>query len=74
MINALQLQRQMDEYSKLKEVLDERIALRKRNTLDFDININKVKYVEGMRGDIIGDERGPIQGFTNYKPEDDMRI
>lgn len=72
-INALQLQRQMDEYSKLKEVLDERIALRKQNTLDLDINVNKVKYVEEMRGDA-GGERGPIQGFTNYKPEDDMRI
>ena len=41
-INALQLFKQMNEYSKLKEVLDDRIALRKQNTFDLAVNINKV--------------------------------
>lgn len=41
-INAMQLFKQMNEYSKLKEVLDDRIALRKQNTFDFAVNVNKV--------------------------------
>ena len=41
-INAMQLFKQMNEYSKIKEVLDDRIALRKQNTFDLAVNINKV--------------------------------
>lgn len=41
-INAIQLFKQMNEYSKLKEVLDDRIALRKQNTFDFAVNVNNV--------------------------------
>jgi hypothetical protein len=40
-INALQLFKQMNEYTKLKEVLDDRISLRKKNTFAVDVNVNK---------------------------------
>ena len=65
-LNAIQLQRQMNEYSALKEVLDDRVALRKRNTANVDINVNTVKYVEGFSDN--------IQGFREFKPEDDMAL
>lgn len=48
-LNTLQLRRQMDEVLKLREVLDNRIALRKQNTINIPVDINRVKYVE--RGD-----------------------
>jgi hypothetical protein len=41
-INALQLFKQMNEYTKLKEVLDDRITLRKQNTFDVAVNVNNV--------------------------------
>lgn len=40
-VNALQLFKQMNEYTKLKEVLDNRISLRKQNTFDMAVNVNK---------------------------------
>lgn len=40
-INALQLFKQLNEYTKLKEVLDDRIALRKGNTFNIDVNVSK---------------------------------
>lgn len=40
-VNALQLFKQMNEYTKLKEVLDDRISLRKKNTFDVAVNVNK---------------------------------
>jgi hypothetical protein len=41
-VNALQLFKQMNEYTKLKEVLDDRITLRKQNTFDVAVNVNNV--------------------------------
>jgi hypothetical protein len=40
-VNALQLFKQMNEYTKLKEVLDDRISLRKKNTFSLAVNVNK---------------------------------
>jgi hypothetical protein len=65
-INAMQLFKQMNEYSKLKEVLDDRIALRKQNTFDLAVNINKV--TEGFEPS--ANSNGNNMVDTSLAPED----
>jgi hypothetical protein len=45
-LNTLQLRRQMDEVLKLRDVLNNRIALREQNTINIPVDINRVKYIE----------------------------
>lgn len=45
-LNALHLRRQMDEVLKLRDVLDNRIALRQQNTITIPVDVNKVKVVD----------------------------
>jgi hypothetical protein len=45
-LNALHLRRQMDEVLKLRDVLDNRIALREQNTINIPVDVNKVKVVD----------------------------
>jgi hypothetical protein len=45
-LNALHLRRQMDEVLKLRDVLDNRIAVREQNTINIPVDVNKVKVVD----------------------------
>ena len=45
-LNAIHLRRQMDEVLKLRDVLDNRIAVREQNTINIPVDVNKVKVVD----------------------------
>ena len=45
-LNAIHLRRQMDEVLKLRNVLDNRIALREQNTINIPVDVNRVKVVD----------------------------
>lgn len=74
-LNALQLSRQLDEILKLREVLDSRIALRKQNSIDVPINVNRVKYVKPGEENLMKKE-DEIDQFADIplSKEDNMTI
>ena len=71
-LNALHLRRQMDEVLKLRDVLDNRIALREQNTINIPVDINKVKVVD--KDDEQTSENLDVFADIPLSKEEDMKI
>lgn len=72
-LNAIHLRRQMDEVLKLRDVLDNRIALRQQNTINIPVDINKVKVIK--EGDEVVEEP-ELDVFADIplNKEEDMKL
>lgn len=71
-LNAIRLNKQIDEINKLKEVLDARIKQNEKNTYNFDkIRVNNIKRLDTSSS---GEDIPDVEAFTDLPNEEKMYL
>lgn len=71
-LNALHLRRQMDEVLKLRDVLDSRIAIQEKNTINIPVDINRVQVIDDTEEK--SDDNLDVFADIPISKEEDMKL